>query len=126
MTDPRISVVEHEVFITVSEPWELAPQDPSDRLRGTIAAVQRLSDRVQFERIIVDLATPIVWRGMGYGSLLLEARHGGGLADLLSGGGVECNFIGITATERAQPTELDLASWRGGLAGISTLRLASG
>lgn len=124
MAQPIASLIGRDVLVVVSDPWEMVDEAKSNRLEGTIATAQPFSEMVERESILVDLTAPVVSRSTTYRSLLLEARHGEGLVDLLSErDDVQCNFVGITERQRNRPDVLDMTAWRGGLAGIAALRL---
>lgn len=120
MTDRAASLRGQSVVIAVSDPWEFA----DGTLMGTVAEVGPFSRSVDRGSVLVGLASPAVWRSTSYPSLLLQARQGEGIVDLVAGrDAVECNFVGLTPAQRGRPESVDMAGWRGGLAGMATMRL---
>lgn len=112
------------VVIVTSEPWELVDERGMNYFAGTIVAVTPFSSEVERETVLVDLAEVMTWRSVNYESILLGARHGEGLLDALSeSDAVECNLIGISAEGRKRPDVLAMSGWRGGLAGVASVRL---
>jgi hypothetical protein len=113
------------IELLLSEPVELAQVPPADWLAGSIIGVHSFRGGADSEAIAIRLEHPLVWRGRSYPLVVVTSREGQGLLDGLPGhGGLECSFIGVVddGVLEGEAIGRQLDSWRGGLAGIATVR----
>lgn len=114
------------VIVAVSDPWELTADIPSNSPRGSVVASQGFTEGVEQEVMPVRMDRPLEWEGRSHPWLILTPRRGQGLFEALSDtSDLECNFYAVPDGSLPDPNDLKdyVASWRGGLSGIASVRL---
>lgn len=116
----------HAVLVTLSEPWELTADAATNTFRGSVAASQGSVEGPEQEVMAVRLERPLEWQNRSHPWLILTPRHGHGLFEgLPNSTDLECNFYAVADGSHPRLNNLAelVASWRGGLAGIASVRL---
>ena len=112
--------------LLLSDPFELVDQVGDSSIEVTFVSLDAFDAGADQERALAALSAPIPWRGTTYGFVVLQCRHGPGLTqELLLRQPVECSVVGVTVPSVEQGSPGGLDTWRGGLAAIGTLQLAS-
>jgi len=111
------SLLNRELLLEVSEPWELAAE-PGDAARR--AVVKATDHDVERGRLLLEVDIPFDYRGVRYRLFTATARYEGSLASLLrEHGRAVANLYGIPGDEI--PSDPFADWWRGGLGMIATL-----
>lgn len=111
------------VRILISDPWDLGEALSWRPLEGKLV---RRADDDHGGRGLICLNDPIEYKDSCYRHVVASPRHEGDtLAGLLSGVSVFCGFIGVSDEDARVDAALDTSKWRGGLAFIGTIELAS-
>ena len=112
-------LVESQISIGISEPWEFEDEVGSSTFTGTITDVYvsthfRKSSEKETEYLIIHLARPFGYAKLKTEYLIGSPRHeGNGLSELAKGDVVTFNFC-RASTERAKSdTPFDSTRWKG-------------
>jgi hypothetical protein len=111
------------VVLTASEPWDFVAADGSVSFRGLIVVAATFATGAEEERVVVRLDEPVTWHGQFYEFFVIRERHGHGISDdLRMGLPIECSLTAVDRDRLVAADPFDTSWWRGGLAGIATLR----
>jgi hypothetical protein len=113
------------VMLDISDPWELTAEPGDPRPRATVVDERRGAQDGTGESLLLELATPIQFRGVAYSAVVAIARRAEPLIDALAAGrSCETSVYGIPASNPPDdPLIVDW--WRGGLAMNVLVRLAA-
>jgi hypothetical protein len=122
---PDVSLIGRELTLDVSDPWELTAQAGDPGLRATVVNERHAAPDGEGESILLELASPVRYRGVEYVSVVATARHTEGLIDALHAGRpCEASVYGIPPNNGPDdPLRVDW--WRGGLAMNVLMTLAA-
>jgi hypothetical protein len=117
MSEPLLN---RELQIDVSEPWELSDV-PGGSGRRTIVRAE--DDDAERGGLLLKLKVPIEHRGAQYGTFVAVPRRGSDAFNALGRNrSVEANLYGIVG-DTIPEDPFALAWWRGGLGMVATLSL---
>lgn len=122
---PDASLIGRELTLDVSDPWELTAQPEVPGLRATVLNERLGAPDGEGESLLLELASPIRYRGIEYTVVVATARQAEPLIDsLLEGQACEASVYGIPPTNPPDdPLRVDW--WRGGLAMNVVMALSS-
>jgi hypothetical protein len=116
-------LVGQRVDMVVSDPWELTTPDGSNIFPASVRLAETFASGAVEERLLIELRTPVSWRGETYRYFSVSERNGHGLVDdLRRGRSVECRAIAVAGDGPPTAEMLDTSDWRGGLAANATVQ----
>jgi hypothetical protein len=107
------------VSIVTSEPWELGVATNWVPIKCELVSVQHGG------RALLQLATPIAYRGATYAFAVASPRlPGQGVENIVAGTRLCASLVGITNEQAGSADPFDTSGWRGGLAFIGDIERA--
>lgn len=123
--DEMATFDEQPVELSIAEPWKLASAPPGSAWISGTAVAAGGNDGPGPTALAVHLESPLEWGGDQYSILIVSARgEAAALEDCFVSTATECNFRGVPSDEDFDELGVEqlISRWRGGLAGIATLR----
>ncbi len=113
------------VVLTVSDPWEFGTAHGTGPFFAAIIGVDMTGDYGDIgKRLLLRLATVIVFEGTSCEYLVAQPRFRGDTLLALPEKPVNCNLTAISAERAVSSSPLDLSWWRGGVVLIATVAAA--
>jgi hypothetical protein len=108
-----------EIVMTISEPWDVGEAAGWLPIK---ARVIQVGSRRSGGSALVQLESPITYRGVCYRHAIATPRFDGqDFSALSSGRSLSCAITGISEQQAQAVDPLDIGDWRGGLAFVGDI-----
>lgn len=111
------------ILVTVSDPWDLGQAVNWQAIRGQLLQTESTDSG---GKALVRFDQPVFYHGAAYNYAVASPRHEGrNIAEIRAGKSVGCAFIAISDEQAQSNNPLDTSRWRGGLAFVADVALAT-
>lgn len=111
------------ILITVSDPWDVGEAIDWQPIRGRLLQTETTESG---GRALVRFDQPIRYHGAAYSYAVASPRHEGrDIAEIRAGKSVDCALTAISDEQAQSSNPMDTSRWRGGLAFIGDVALAT-
>ena len=114
---------EPSILITVSDPWDVGEAVNWQAIRGRLLQTESTDSG---GKALVRFDQPVLYHGAAYNYAVASPRQEGrNIAEIRAGKSVGCALTAISDEQAQSNNPMDTSRWRGGLAFIGDVALAT-